>query len=161
LAGWVAEDIWYSQVTSGPSSDLATATFWAARYVGEFGMGKSLISASLDADQIENSIGATLGDRERRQEVDALLSDCRERVRNLLLKKRHVVEGVRDALLEREELVGDEIEVLMAELGEREPIEVPVAGDGAGGFAPEGNGRPGDGNGHRQAPPHPETPPQP
>ena len=71
-----------------------------------------------------------------------------------------MVEGVRDALLEREELVGDEIEVLMAELGEREPIEVPVTGDGAGGFAPEGNGRPGDGNGHRPAPPHPESPPQ-
>jgi cell division protease FtsH len=161
LAGWVAEDIWYSQVTSGPSSDLATATFWAARYVGEFGMGKSLISASLDADQIENSIGATLGDRERRREVDALLSDCRERVRNLLLKKRHVVEGVRDALLEREELVGDEIEVLMAELGEREPIEVPVTGNGdrAVGFAPEGNGQAGDGNG--QAPRRPDTPPRP
>jgi hypothetical protein len=60
-------------------------------------------------------------------------------------------------LLEREELVGDEIEVLMAELGEREPIEVSAAadGDGTGGFPPEGNGRPGDGNGHRPAPPHP------
>jgi hypothetical protein len=44
----------------------------------------------------------------------------------------------------------------------REPLEVPVTGDGdgAGGFAPEGNGRPGDGNGHRPAPPHPESPPQ-
>ena len=65
-------------------------------------------------------------------------------------------------MLEREELIGDEIEVLMAELGEREPIEVPVTGDGdgAGGFAPEGNGQPGDGNGHRPAPPRPESPPQ-
>ena len=52
----MAEDIWYDQVTSGPSSDLASATYLAARYVGEFGMGKSLISASLDADQIENAI---------------------------------------------------------------------------------------------------------
>ena len=78
--------------------------------------------------------------------MDALLSDCRERVRNLLLKKRHVVEGVRDALLEREELVGDEIEVLMAELGEREPIEVPVTGNGGRSpfgvpDGPSGNGR--------------------
>jgi cell division protease FtsH len=160
LAGWVAEDIWFDQVTSGPSTDLQAATFKAALYVGLYGMGKSLISASLDADQIENAIGATLGDGKRREEVDALLNDCRERVRNLLLKKRHVVDGVRDALIEREELVGDEIEVLMAELGEREPIEVPVTGDGAGGFAPEGNGRPGDGNGHRPGPPHPESPPQ-
>jgi hypothetical protein len=109
-------------------------------------------------------IGVVLSDGERRKEIDAILNDCRDNVRNLLLKKRLVVEGVRDALLEREELVGDEIEVLMAELGEREPLEVPVTGngngDGAGGFAPEGNGRPGDGNGHRPAPPLPESPPQ-
>ena len=102
-----------------------------------------------------------LSDAERRKEIDAILNDCRDGVRNLLLKKRHVVEGVRDALLEREELVGDEIEVLMAELGEREPIEVPVTGNGdrAAGFAPEGNGQAGDGNG--QAPRRPDTPPRP
>ena len=61
-----------------------------------------------------------------------------------------MVEGVRDALLEREELIGDEIEALMADLGEREPIEVPVTGDGAG---PRGS-RPGaTGSGRRQRPP--------
>ncbi|HEY3214268.1 MAG TPA: hypothetical protein VGL16_13810, partial [Actinomycetota bacterium] len=94
----------------------------------------------------------------RRKEIDAILNDCRDSVRNLLLKKRHVVEGVRDALLEREELVGDEIEVLMAELGEREPIEVPAGGNGGrSGFEPEGNGGSGDGNGQRPAPPRPDT----
>jgi ATP-dependent Zn protease len=162
LAGLVAEEIWFGQTTGGPTSDLVAATTNAALYVGVYGMGSSLISSLVEANELENAISATLADRERRREVDALLGDCRDRVRNLLLKKRHVVEGVRDALLEREELIGDEIEVLMAELGEREPIEVPVTGDGdgAGGFAPEGNGRPGDGNGHRPAPPHPESPPQ-
>jgi cell division protease FtsH len=165
LAGLVAEEIWYGQTTSGPSSDLVNATRNAAAYVGVYGMGRSLISAAASGPGPYGDmdpIGVVLSDGERRKEIDAILNDCRDNVRNLLLKKRHVVEGVRDALLEREELVGDEIEVLMAELGEREPIEVPVAGDGdgAGGFAPEGNGRPGDGNGHRPAPPHPETPPQ-
>ena len=165
LAGLVAEEIWYGQTTSGPSSDLVNATRNAAAYVGVYGMGRSLISAAASGPGPYGEmdpIGVVLSDGERRKEIDAILNDCRDNVRNLLLKKRHVVEGVRDALLEREELVGDEIEVLMAELGEREPIEVPVTGDGdgAGGFAPEGNGRPGDGNGHRPAPPHPETPPQ-
>jgi hypothetical protein len=51
-----------------------------------------------------------------------------------------VVEGIRDALLEREELIGDEIEEIMAELGEREPLGVPIGGDGQ-----SGNGQPGDG----------------
>jgi hypothetical protein len=82
-------------------------------------------------------------------------------VRNLLLKKRHVVNGVRDAFLEREELVGDEIEALMAELGERDPIEVPAlapAGSGearpvgAAAPAPGAHGNEG-GNGRGSTPP--------
>jgi cell division protease FtsH len=161
LAGLVAEDIWYGQTTSGPFTDLQAATYHAARYVGLLGMGKSLISASLDADQLEDAIAATLSDRKRREEIDSLLNDCRQRVRNILLQKRRVVEGVRDALLEREELVGDEIEILMAELGEREPIEVPVrvSGDG-GGYQPSGNGGPPDsGNGQASTPPRPDGPP--
>jgi cell division protease FtsH len=163
LAGYVAEHVWYGQTTSGPSSDLQAATYRAALYIGMYGMGSSLISASLDADQIESAIGATLGDRDRRKEVDAILNQCRDNVRNLLLKKRHVVEGVRDALLEREELIGDEIEALMAELGEREPIEIPVtvpSGNGGpvGSWAPQPGGN-GHGNGQGVAPPPPPPPP--
>lgn len=163
LAGLVAEEIWYGQTTSGPSSDLVNATRNAAAYVGVYGMGRSLISAAASGPGPYGEvdpIGVVLSDGDRRREVDAILNDCRDNVRNLLLKKRHVVEGVRDALLEREELVGDEIEVLMAELGEREPIEVPATTQGDGGaFEPGGNGPGGGGNGQRQVPPRPEAPP--
>jgi hypothetical protein len=95
------------------------------------------------------------------------LNDCRDKVRNLLLKKRHVVEGIRDALLEREELIGDAIEALMADLGEREPIEIPVLAlasnggpaIGAGVGAPAGNGHQGgNGNGRSSTPPPPPPP---
>lgn len=176
LAGLVAEEIFFGQSTSGPSSDLVNATRTGAAYVGLFGMGKSLVSVgamaptALDGDPIR----AVLSDGERRKEIDAILDDCRNRVRALLLQKRHVVEGIRDALLEREELIGDEIEALMAELGEREPLEgLPVGiltGNGqereriaigpgtgqAGGTAqppgPSGNGPAGD------PPPRPDVP---
>jgi cell division protease FtsH len=163
LAGLVAEEIWYGQTTSGPSSDLVNATRNAAAYVGVYGMGRSLISAAASGPGPSGEvdpIGVVLSDGDRRREVDAILNDCRDNVRNLLLKKRHVVEGVRDALLEREELVGDEIEVLMAELGEREPIEVPATTQGDGrAFEPGGNGQGGAGNGQGQVPPRPEAPP--
>jgi hypothetical protein len=131
-------------------------------------MGKSLISAPMDVDFGETIISAVLSDPERRKEVDSILRDCHTQVRALLVSKRRVVEGVRDALLEREELIGDEIEVLMAELGEREPIDVPVAaiaGSGHDGPIPlgaGGNGQPG-GNGHTagsgsEPPPRPDQP---
>ena len=163
LAGLVAEEIWYGQTTSGPSSDLVNATRNAAAYVGVYGMGRSLISAAASGPGPYGEvdpIGVVLSDGDRRREVDAILNDCRDNVRNLLLKKRHVVEGVRDALLEREELVGDEIEVLMAELGEREPIEVAATTKGEGlAFEPGGNGQGGGGNGQGQVPPRPDAPP--
>jgi cell division protease FtsH len=163
LAGLVAEEIWYGQTTSGPSSDLVNASRNAAAYVGVYGMGRSLISSAASGagpfGEVD-PIGVVLSDADRRKEVDTILNECRDRVRNLLLKKRAVVEGVRDALLEREELVGDEIEVLMAELGEREPIEVPVAVSGNGGaYQPGGNGGPpGSGNGQAPIPPRPDAP---
>lgn len=141
LAGLAAEDIWFGQTTTGPSSDLQSATWSAAAYVGLFGMGKSLISHNvfqptmLDGDPIRS----ILSDPERKKEVEELLGSCRRQVTTLLESKRHVVEGIRDALLDREELIGDEIEELMAELGEREPMPAPI-GDGQ-----SGNGQPGDG----------------
>jgi cell division protease FtsH len=132
LAGLAAEEIWFGQTTSGPSSDLRVATAIASAYVGLYGMGRSLISVGalqptmLDGDPIR----AVLSDPDRRKEVDELLNDCRRRVKKLLLEKRHVVEGIRDALLEREELIGDEIEDIMARLGEREPLVPVSSGDG-------------------------------
>jgi cell division protease FtsH len=167
LAGLVSEEIWYGQSTSGPSGDLVNATRTAAAYIGLYGMGKRLSSVGASGPSPfgdVDPIGRVLSDKERREEIDALLNDCKDRVRNLLLKKRHVVEGIRDALLEREELIGDEIEMLMAELGEREPIEIPVgapvAVGGNGGVAlpggQEGDGQGGDGQ-RTPAPPPPPS----
>jgi cell division protease FtsH len=159
LAGLVAEDIWFGQTTGGPSSDLQAATRIACMYVGVAGMGKSLISvAALQPTMMDGDpIRAVLSDPERKKEVDELLESCRRQVRQLLESKRHVVEGIRDALLTREELIGDEIEELMAELGEREPLPVPVGGDGETAL-PGGNGQPqpgGDGQGRGPIPPPP------
>jgi hypothetical protein len=126
LAGLVAERIWFGQTTSGPSSDLQAATSRAAAYVGVFGMGRSLISATLDADAMETAIAATLSDPKRREEVDQILDDGRDRVHALLERKRHVVEGVRDALLDREELVGDEALALLRRGGPRRELDRDV-----------------------------------
>jgi len=169
LAGLVAEDIWFGQTTSGPSSDLVNATRNAAAYVGVYGMGRSLVSAAAAAGAgpfgDSDPIAQVLSDGKRREELDALLGECRDRVRSLLLKKRAVVEGVRDALLEREELIGDEIEELMASLGEREPIELPLGARGGGalpdGDGAGGNGHGGNGHGAGWTPPPPPTPSEP
>jgi cell division protease FtsH len=157
LAGLVAEDIWFGQTTSGPSSDLQAATWNAAMYVGMYGMGKSLVSVGPTLDPLSgdgNPAKAVLSDKDSKKEIDELLASCRRQVRVVLESKRHVVEGIRDALLEREELIGDEIEELMAQLGEREPLPVPVVVEGPDALGPGGNAQPGP-EGDGQTPPDP------
>jgi cell division protease FtsH len=142
VAGLISEQMWFGFGSSGGSSDLQHATYLAARIVGFWGLGSSLISEAVAAESEASAIRKILGTKESRDEVDEILNDARRHVRALLAEKKHVVEGVRDALLEREELIGDEIEALMAELGEREPFDWPytiLTGDGHGNG--QGNGQ--------------------
>jgi ATP-dependent Zn protease len=54
-----------------------------------------------------------------REEVNGILLEARQEIEDLLRQKGAIVEGVRDALLEREEIVGEEIEGLFARLEAR------------------------------------------
>ena len=164
LAGLAAEEIWFGQATTGSSGgDLIAATRTAAAYVGMYGMGKGLSSAAavqpsmMDGDPIR----MILSDPDRKREVDELLAHCRREVTALLQRKRHVLEGIKNALLEREELIGDEIEQLMAELGEREPLDIPVIPASLGGNGQQGDGQAsGDGDGQGRSGEEAEAPPR-
>jgi len=106
MGGWVAEELFYGETTTGPVSDLTSATRTAAQMVGAAGMGGSLVSfAATGRDLVE----AVLADGRARDEVERVLDDARASVRRLLAANRDLVEALRDALVERHELIGDEI----------------------------------------------------
>jgi cell division protease FtsH len=112
MGGMVAEELWFGESGTGPSGDLLSATRVACEIVGAAGMGGSLVSlAAVQAGPFsdQNLVGRTLADAHTRPEVDRLLAVAKARVRALLDANRHVVESLRDALLERDELIGDEI----------------------------------------------------
>ena len=56
-----------------------------------------------------NIVGRVLADEQGRAAVQALLERQKATARELLTANRHLVEALRDALLEREELIGSEI----------------------------------------------------
>jgi len=106
MGGWVAEELFFGQTTTGPASDLAAATRTAAQMVGAAGMTGSLVSfLAVDRDLVS----AVLADRASREQLETVLDDARSAVRRLLSRNRHLVEALRDALLDRYELVGPEI----------------------------------------------------
>jgi ATP-dependent Zn protease len=110
MGGMVAEELFFGETSSGVSGDLVAATEAAAQMVGSFGMGGSLVS--LDAmrnSSSSNVVAKVLADEFCRRRVEGILEGARADVRRLLRAYAYLVEALRDSLLEREELIGEEI----------------------------------------------------
>ena len=108
-------------VAPGPAGDLASATVLAAQMVGTYGMAGSLIS--LDASRAQaDLVSKVLSDEACRQAVEGLLEAARCAARDVLVAHTQVVESLRDALLERDELIGDEITEVIGSSGEADSV---------------------------------------
>ena len=115
LGGMVAEDMFFGESGTGPSSDLVSATRTAAMMVGALGMSGSLVSfgaaqrGPLDGDLV----ASVLADERCRAQVETILLTTKNEVRDLLEEHRHLVEALRDALLTHHELIGAEISAVI------------------------------------------------
>ena len=77
---------------------------------GSLGMAGSLVSYEAAAHPGgANLVAKVLASDSARTEVEHILDEAKATTRRLLEANRHLVEALRDALLEREELVGEEI----------------------------------------------------
>ena len=122
MGGWCAEELFFGDTSTGPASDLAAATRLAAQMVGAAGMTGSMVSLAATGKDI---VEAVVGDTTARERLEQVLTDARDAVRVLLTANRDLVEALRDALLERHELVGPEItQVLYYATAAREPASV-------------------------------------
>jgi cell division protease FtsH len=111
MGGLVAEEHWFDEVSTGPAGDLAAATNLGAQMIGACGMGDSLISIAAAGQGLLSGglVEKVLADKAARAELDALLVSSRDVARAIVTQHAAVVEALRDALLERDELVGHEI----------------------------------------------------
>jgi ATP-dependent Zn protease len=110
LGGMVAEELFFGEITSGPSADLAAATTAAALMVGGLGMAGSLLSyEAVQTGGNANLTAKVVATDEGRERVEAILVANKATAEKLLDDNRHIVEALRDALLDREELIAGEI----------------------------------------------------
>jgi len=123
FGGMVAEELAYGSASTGPAGDLSYATQLAAQMVGSFGMGGTLVSFdAVEAGPLAAGIvGKVLANDAARKRVEVLLAEAKETARRLLAEHRHMVEALVVSLLERNELVGDEITNVL----ERAALEAP------------------------------------
>ena len=124
MGGMVAEELAYGEAGTGPSGDLQAATTAAAQMVGALGMGGSLIS--LEAASYTgtgNLVAKVLSDENSRKAVEEILTAAKDEARRILESNGQVLHALRDALVDREELVGDEILDVIA-VAERQIVDL-------------------------------------
>lgn len=108
MGGMAAEAMLLGATSSGVAGDLAAATKIAAAMVGSYGMAGSLLSVEAVAAG-GDLVARVLSDEPSRKTAERLLATARATAEALISENSKVVEALRDALLARGELVGDEI----------------------------------------------------
>ncbi len=123
LAGRVAEQIVFNEISTGAQDDLDKSTSWVRRLVMEFGMSEELgpVTYGLREEQVflgrdisrqrnfSEAVAHTI-DREVRNIVDR----CYHRAEKLLSANKEKLDLIVDALLERETLKGEELMELLS-----------------------------------------------
>ncbi len=113
LAGHVVENRFLDKLTTGPSSDLSYATQAAEDYVGALAMGPTKIIVPMRPDQ--PPIGPVL------VAAHELLEQLYAESERLLREKEPAIHHLAKALIERDELIGDELEEVFAEVEAANP----------------------------------------
>jgi cell division protease FtsH len=117
MGGRAAERLVFNTSTSGASNDLQQATKLARRMVLEWGMSEELGPMALGGDQRNVFLGEELTQareysdetaREVDEVVKATLEDAFNRATNALKENREALDRLAEALLEKEELSGEE-----------------------------------------------------
>jgi ATP-dependent Zn protease len=117
LASRAAEELFLNVNLSGVSGDFASATQMAAAYVGVYGMDGTITSYLAFTGNISTSPLSLPGLAER---TEALLQAQFKAVKKLFQEHSEAVIAVADALIERDELVADEIKRLIDEADARQ-----------------------------------------
>jgi cell division protease FtsH len=113
LAGRAAEQVVFGRVTNGAANDLEKATELAREMVFEFGMSETVSSRTMRADNYALSEETK---RLRDQEQARLTDEAYNEAIRLLNKHRGSLDRIAAALLEKETLVREEVEALVADL---------------------------------------------
>jgi cell division protease FtsH len=131
LASRAVEEVYLDTKMAGASSDLQTATYLAMTYVGQLGMGSTLLAMPPAATM--GPPGPVL------RLADKLLDDLFEETKRLVREKEYAVHAIAGALAQKGELIGPELEEIfeaadlanpeMAKPFQRKPMVLPKIAD--------------------------------
>lgn len=124
LGGYVAEEMVFDDLTTGPSNDLAVATNLARDMVGKYGMTSALGPVAFAQDGIP-MLGRERGEFSEKTaaaidaEVQAIMREQLERVRKLLGEYKDVLDNISTTLVSKETMEREEFEAVLVANGIR------------------------------------------
>ncbi len=122
LAGRVAEEIVFDTITTGAGNDIERATNMARKMVCEWGMSDVIGPMAIGEQGEEVFIGREWAHSRNFSEdtakvvdgeVKALIETARRECLRLLTENSHFLHAISNALLERETITGEDIDVLL------------------------------------------------
>lgn len=121
LGGRIAEEVIFSDITTGASSDIKKATQAARDMVTRYGMSKNIGVINYNSDDDEVFIGRDLAHTKSHSELIAgeidtevrnIIDDCYEKAKAIILEHTDVLHSCAKLLLEKEKIGREEFESL-------------------------------------------------
>ncbi|MCK5584938.1 ATP-dependent zinc metalloprotease FtsH [Candidatus Bipolaricaulota bacterium] len=125
FGGRAAEEVVFSEITTGAYDDLKKATDLAKRMVVEYGMNENLGPLSLARERVDVFLGEEIVKSNEHSEelsslvdneIRSLISQSYMRAKQLLTDYRAVLDQLAHELLDREVITGPELDTLFDEL---------------------------------------------
>jgi len=121
LGGYVAEEMIFGDITTGPSNDLQVATSLARAMVTRWGMSDNIGPVALEGDDDRTMFGKGVGDKEYGEKTNAIIDDevskimneAFSKTREILNEKKNILEVIAKKLIEVETLEQTEFNDLL------------------------------------------------
>ncbi len=134
MGGRVAEEIIYGKekITTGASNDIQKATEIAKRMVCEWGMSDKLGNVAFNPTSEQIFIGRELAKHKEYSEATAVLIDDEikklvnegyEKAKKIIGENRDILDGIMNALMEKETVMGTEVDEIIHKL--KPDLEIP------------------------------------
>jgi len=128
LGGRVAEKIVFNDISSGAQNDLKDVTSLAEKMVAQWGMSEKVGPLNLGRGEEHPFLGRELALPKHYsedmawlmdQEIRRFILEAEKKAEEILLKNRHILDALAEALIEEETLEGDDIERIVREAKEK------------------------------------------
>lgn len=110
LGGRIAEEIIFDDITTGASSDIKSATRVAREMITKYGMSENLGTVNY-ADSDDIGVSQTVR-KEIDAEAKAIIAECYEEAKKIILDNVDVLHKSAELLLEKERITREEFEAL-------------------------------------------------